>query len=153
MAERNSPAAKWFTPAEANKMLPLVAAIVEDWMELTQNVVDRQERLEHLTEGRDLDDEDPDSGELVQVRRELAVGHRQIGEFAKELQQLGVFPGESKQGTVDFPAFVDGDECVICWKFGDSEVLYWHAIDETCDHRQRLTAELPTGGPDIEGSR
>lgn len=152
MVERHTSSPKQFTPAEANKMLPLVAAIVEDWMELSGNVAERQSRLQHLTDGRELDNDDPYSGELVQVRRELAAGHRQIGEFAKELRQLGVVPGDPKVGTVDFPACLDGDDGAICWKFGEPEVLYWHSVGQSCADRQRLTAGLAAGNSDIEGT-
>ncbi len=147
MNEKRAP--RLFTPADANRMLPLVAAIAEDWQGLWLSVEERRRRLEHLVDGRELDHEDPYSGELAQVRRELTLGHRQVGEFAKELRQLGVLPGDPELGTVDFPTRLDGEDACMCWTLGEPEVLHWHPVGAKCASRQRLTADTLSGGGPI----
>ena len=52
-------------------MLPLVKAITVDLIELSNEVIDRRERLAMLTGGRDIDGQDPYSQELAQVQEEL----------------------------------------------------------------------------------
>lgn len=126
-------------------MLPLVAAIAEDWLQLSRSIEERKGRLDHLVAGRDLDRDDPYSGELAQVRRELTQGLHQVGEYAKELRQLGVLPGDPELGTVDFPTQLDGEQACFCWKLGEPEMLHWHSAEAKCAARQRLAANALSG--------
>src|SRR5687768_3176095 len=58
MADTSLPA-KLFTVEEANRMLPLVRAITRDWIELSESVIERRERIQRLTVGREIDANDP----------------------------------------------------------------------------------------------
>jgi hypothetical protein len=136
---------KQLTLADANKMLPLVAAIVEDWVALSGSVEERNKRIQHLTSGRELASDDPYAEELAEVQRELAKNQQRIQEYVRELRQLGVEPRDAAMGTVDITIVGEERESNACWKLGETEVLYWHEQDADCSTRKRLTADSIPG--------
>jgi hypothetical protein len=140
---------KRFSLDEANKMLPLIAAIVEDWVELSRDVEERTKRLEHLTAGRERSSDDPYAEELAEVQRELTKNQQRIHEYLRELRQLGVEPRDAQSGTVDIATSGEDGETTFCWMQGETEVLFGHDTAADCTARQRLTADsLPGNGDD-----
>ena len=138
---------KLFTVDEANRMLPLVGAIVRDLVALSASVMDRRHRLNHLLAGRDLEAGDVYGDELAEIEKDLERDTRQLREYVEELRQLGV---ESKgpEGLVDFPSMMDDRLVYLCWKYGEPEVLHWHEVDAGFAGRQPLVAESVSGGGD-----
>jgi hypothetical protein len=138
---------KLFTVEEANKALPLVRAIVADLAGLSRDVVERRQRLDHLTTGRDIQAGDPYDDELAQMDEELKKDTIRLQGYVDELQQLGVEPKNGPQGLVDFPSLMDGEIVFLCWKLGETEVLHWHRIEDGYAGRQPLTAgSVPDDG-------
>jgi hypothetical protein len=132
--------AKLFTVDEANATLPLVRAITEDLAKLARDVIERRQRLDHLTHGRELASGDPYGDELAQIEEELEKDSRRLQGYVEELRELGVEPKGAAEGLVDFPATQDGRLVFLCWKLGEPEVLYWHELDAGFAGRQPLTA-------------
>ena len=137
-----------FTVAEANSMLPLVRAITRDLVELSREVVDRHERVEHLKAGREILPGDPYHDELAQIEDELAKDRKRLNEYVEELRQLGVDPRSGIEGIVDFPSVFDGELVYLCWKLDEPEIMFWHAVDAGFSGRQPLAAATVADGPD-----
>jgi hypothetical protein len=32
-------------------------------------------------------------------------------------------------GLLDFPAVIDGEEALLCWRVGEGQIAYWHTLD------------------------
>jgi hypothetical protein len=130
-----------FSVEEANRMLPLVRAIVSDLVQLADEVTERRHRLNHLLFGRDRDAKDTSdmyAAELAEVERGVERDTKRLRDYVEELRQLGVEP-KGHDGLVDFPSIVEGRRVYLCWKLGESEVLFWHEVDEGFASRQPLT--------------
>ncbi len=155
---------KLFTVDEANAALPLVRAIMKDLSELSREVIERRQRLQHLSPARSAPsekgpsekgaDEDPYASELAQIEEELEKDSRRLQEYVEELRELGVEPKNGPEGLVDFPSLLDGRVVYLCWKLDEPEVTHWHEIDGGFAGRQPLTAGSVAGGdaPDVEES-
>ena len=143
---------KIFTVEQANAALPLVRAITSDLVRLSQEVIERRERLALLSAGRSAGAKDPYSEELAQIEEELDKDGAQLQAYVDELRQLGVEPKSAPEGLVDFPAMIDGRLVFLCWKLGEPEVLCWHELDAGFAGRQSLVAGSVTpdasDGPD-----
>jgi hypothetical protein len=140
---------KLFTVEQANAVLPLVRAITSDLVQLSREVIERRERLVFLSAGRSANARDPYSQELAQIEEELDKDGRQLQAYVEELRELGVEPKSGPEGLVDFPAMIDDRLVFLCWKLGESEVLYWHELDGGFAGRQSLVAGV---SPDGAGS-
>lgn len=152
MAAGSNERVKFFTPEEANARLPLVRAITRDWAQLSRDVVERRERLEHLLSNRPKDGRDLYRDELSQIEQELDKDALALQEYVRELRDLGVEPKNGVEGLVDFPAMMDGRPVYLCWKLDEPEVLFWHELDTGFRGRQPLTADSISSGDDHDTS-
>lgn len=59
-----------------------------------------------------------------------------------ELEDLGVVVKDLDYGLVDFPADRYGEKVMLCWRYGESEVLYWHKPNEGFNGRKPLKVQL-----------
>jgi len=59
-----------------------------------------------------------------------------------ELEDLGVKVKDLDFGLVDFPADRYGDKVMLCWRYGETEVSYWHKLNEGFISRKALRAQL-----------
>jgi hypothetical protein len=152
MPERKPPRGKkYFTAEQANRMLPLVKAIVRDIVELARDLQERQERLARArppqTGATDYYHE-----EAQQMHAEFARDAARLEEYIDELRKLGV---ELKgwDGLVDFPGWMDGREVCLCWKLGEEEVGHWHEIDAGFAGRQRLLANMSAASDRLDAAK
>jgi hypothetical protein len=133
---------KYFTAAAANRMLPLVRAIVEDIVELNRDLEERSQRLESLqaavgSERRRGDD--PYAEEVDQMQRDLSQDSERMKDLVRELENLGVEFKDPGKGLVDFPTVINGKDAFLCWRLGEPEVGYWHPLDGGYLSRRSLT--------------
>ena len=141
--------ARYFTVEDANRMLPLVRAIVADIVELSSELTERNDRLSFL-QVSDTEEGDPYSDEVRQMQESLEADMDQLQEFVDELGELGVELKSATEGLVDFRTLVDGRDAYLCWKHGEDEVGHWHELNDTYDGRQPLLqgagdVSAPTG--------
>lgn len=139
--------AKLFTVQQANATLPLVRAITADVVKLSQDMVDRRQRLDYLKSGRHMASGDPYDEELAQIEEELGKDSLKLQGYVEELRQLGVEPKTLTEGLVDFPAMMEGRLVYLCWKHGEPEVQYWHELDAGFAGRQPLAVAVGDEGP------
>ncbi len=96
-------------------------------------------REEDLTSDEDEDDEDEDEGAdedeegaeqpTPEVQRDLA-RFRGLVETLREqieaIQETGCVIKDIEVGLVDWPALHQGRAVLLCWKYGEPEVAFWH---------------------------
>lgn len=51
--------------------------------------------------------------------------------FAKieEIEKTGCLLKDINEGLVDFYSLFEGREILLCWKYGEEKIEYWHEID------------------------
>lgn len=130
---------KVFTIEEANSMLPLIRSIVADLVRLANDVAERRQRLDHLLDGREYEDNDPYSEELAHVEQELEQDSTRLRGYADELEELGVELTSPVEGIVDFPAVLDDRDVFLSWKHDEPEVAFWREVGGDFADRHSLT--------------
>lgn len=108
---------KYFTPAEATKMLPLVKAIVADISTLAHSMRERHEKMEDLA-----------GPAREEIEDSLADDQHRLQELVDELQELGVELKDFFSGLIDFPCWTNGREISLCWKLDEAAIGYWHEV-------------------------
>ena len=132
---------RYFTPAEASRVLPLVRAIVREVVDITAEVKVLAGEL-----GRPR---------LPGERREVVEGEIEarrdrLMALRREVDQLGIELKDFERGLVDFPALHHGEEVCICWCFGEDTIAWWHDR-RTGFTGRRPIATLETGGAAAHG--
>jgi len=110
-----------FTPAEANRTLPLVRRIVRDL----------------LAAGAALRGASDDRERAVELERSVRA-------CLRELEQIGCsFKDWSfEKGLVDFPAVLGGEPVLLCWRSDEDEVTWYHRLEDGYRGRTRLPPAL-----------
>lgn len=129
---------RYFTVAEANAMLPLVRAIVQDLATTSQQVIERRERLSTIRGRGAAKRDDVYSEEVSQIAEELEQDADELQSYVDELRELGVETKGPLDGLVDFPARLDGRTVLLCWKLGEERVTHWHELDAGFAGRQEI---------------
>lgn len=142
LSKERKDAPKRFTVEDANRMLPLVRAIVEDLTRQQQVVDELNSRLKRLRgsarrPGSQTDSEYSD--EMKEFEHDLILEVVKRDSFRHELFRLGLVPGEPV-GHCDFPSVMDGQDVYLCWIAGEPEVMYVHDPLETFEDRRSLVA-------------
>jgi hypothetical protein len=114
-----------FELEEAERMLPLVRAIVKGMMD---DYTERQSVLERLEPSGPVAAE-PDVAAAGVLQREADTLTEKLIEASGELEDLGVEFKGIELGLVDFPALRDGEIVYLCWQYGEDRIAFWHPLE------------------------
>jgi hypothetical protein len=127
---------KTFTPEEANRALTLVRRVTEDIVRtygaLSESAGAYKRLRAHATP------EEPGAERIEDLKREMASLSDEIDAFVVELDEIGCEVKDLREGTVDFPAEMDGRRVYLCWRVGEPRVEYWHEVTEGFQGRRPL---------------
>ncbi len=137
---------KYFTVSEANRILPLIRAIVRDIVELARDLRERHERLTRIEPSVRDSPGDAYQEEVQQMQEEFERDQERMRGYEEELRNLGVELKDYDSGLIDFPCWKDNHEVYLCWRHGEAEVAHWHELDAGFSGRQKLTVDLRQGG-------
>lgn len=124
-------AVRYFTPDEANALLPEIEPLVGE-------LLNRRARVAHL--GRQIDDR------LADLRTDfagpqatlLAQEFAAIETLVSTIQSHGCVVKSLEAGLVDFLAEIDGRDVYLCWRYGEPRIAYYHELHTGFQGRQRL---------------
>ncbi len=116
---------KLFSAYQANAALPLVRQIVTD-------IVVNQSRLAELAAEYQKKKRVPDASQVAlnDAMREMVVVTAQRDACVAELVDLGVEMKDAATGLIDFPADLDGERVLLCWRLGEERVEFFHTETE-----------------------
>ncbi|MCY4086047.1 MAG: DUF2203 domain-containing protein [Actinomycetia bacterium] len=129
-----------FTVEEATALLPRVRRLAEKMVELRA----RLRALQHEAEARRRAAGSNGGGRLpAGSEQQVGVGDTTLAELRKTLgaiEELGVLVKDVDVGLLDFPARhpVTGENVLLCWKVGETEIGYWHGEAEGFAGRKSL---------------
>ncbi len=140
-AERSSPDdSQHFTLADANGQLDRLRELFERVMQLRAQLKTLYHRLENA--GHPPREEhlrgpaatSPGaSGDVPSdVQRDLVLFRglvETLREQVDDIQETGCIIKDIEIGLVDWPALHRGREVLLCWKYGEREVGWWHDLD------------------------
>jgi len=128
----------FFTLDEVNGELIRLRELFSAVMQLRGQLKGLYQRLDsagHPPREEDLQDAEPEEGETEppppEVQRDLA-RFRGLVEALREqieaIQDTGCLIKDIEVGLVDWPALHQGREVLLCWKYGEPEVAFWHEL-------------------------
>ncbi len=119
---------KYFTVREANKTLPLVKKIVKD-------ILDSAYQVKIIAESFDG---------KIEENKEINQYLSNIEYYMKELEEIGCSYKDWNYeiGLVDFPAVIDSEEVLLCWRSDEEKIIYYHGINDGYAGRKPIPEEL-----------
>jgi len=143
-----------FRVAEANAMVPTLERLLTRLQALLEEARARQRELQLIQAVGCRED-----GTLImaadhrEAKARLRAAVSEANEIIDSIQRAGCQLKSVELGLVDFPAVINGQEVLLCWRLGEPEVMYYHSWHEGYAGRRRLrpddddTPPPPPGTP------
>lgn len=125
-----------FTPQEASKLLPDIKPKIKELIEKKKAVAQLHSELERYNL---LGFRTAEVAEKAAILDALVEG---MTKKIEELEDLGIQVKDLDFGLVDFPAERYGENVVLCWRYGEADVSYWHKPNEGYNGRKPLKIQL-----------
>jgi hypothetical protein len=127
-----------FTPEEANAALAEVRPVAEELVEHRRAMAAAAAERAHLVQqiagnGGDFDPQEPRA-----LQERFVEAGEAVARCVQQLERLGVQVKDLDRGLVDFPALRKGEEVLLCWEVGESEIAFWHGVEEGFAGRKPL---------------
>lgn len=125
-----------FTPQEASKLLPDIKPKVRELIERKKTVAKLHDEIEksNLIGFRTAD--------VAEKAAQLDALVEDMTRKIAELEDLGVEVKDLDFGLVDFPAEKYGESVMLCWRYGEPDVSFWHKPNEGYNGRRPLKIQL-----------
>ncbi len=113
----------FFTTNEANKALPDVIKKFENALAKKNEVTKLEQQLQlSLSTTNSFE-------EYVTLKQKLNSAITKFYESVEILENTGVVLKSIEQGLLDFPSKRFDEEVCLCWKYGETEIKFWHDKD------------------------
>jgi len=137
---------KTFTLDEATTLLPVLRALLKRAMDGKRTIADVEKELldvKHriLLSGGLL----VDIPEMARRRAEHDKAVQSIKDVLAEIEAIGVQVKDLDIGLLDFPCIVDDEIVLLCWKYGEEKIQYWHGLEEGFRGRKPIDERILRG--------
>lgn len=140
---------KTFTLDEAQLMLPTIEALLKQAMEAKAAAESVEEELQDVARKIYLAGGTMVNVPEVQKQKLALTGLVQRAKDAlQEMDAIGVQVKDLNVGLLDFPAYLDGEIVLLCWKLGEEKIEYWHEMEAGFRGRQPVAGRFGTSDPD-----
>jgi len=123
---------KYFTPQQANKVLPEVKRKFNMIVALRDQIVDMQQELDRMI------DSNATLESYMKKKQELNAAVSNLYKAIEDVEAMGVMVKSVDEGLLDFPSMRFNEEVWLCWKAGEDEVKFWHGKNEGFSGRKPL---------------
>ena len=137
---------KTFTLEEAQRLLPVLQALLKRAMDgklLIEQVEKELQDLKHrimLSGGLMVD-----VPVVARRRAEHDKSMQEIKDSLAEIDAIGVQVKDLDMGLLDFPCQVGEDIVLLCWKYGEESIQFWHGMEEGFRGRKPIDERILRG--------
>ncbi len=113
----------YFTTNDANQILPEVIKKFENTLKKKNEVSKLEQKLQVILASTNKFDE------YIPIKQQLNTAITQFYESSEILEKTGVVIKSIDQGLLDFPSKRFDEDVWLCWKYGETEIKFWHDND------------------------
>lgn len=114
---------RFFTLDEANAALPQLNELLEQLIAGRRAIIAARPELWPVLKKAIGNGGSKKAGEMLAEFERVQTAY-------KAIQAMGVLLKDADTGLVDFPhRRYDGSQVLLCWRYGEPEVAYWHEVD------------------------
>jgi len=132
-------AERLFTVKEAEELIPRLEQIVGTLMENKRQAMEIGHDLARIQElVKQGNEKQVKASDLQNKQTELEFLVKVINDGLDAIEEMGAQPKDLDTGLIDFPALVDGEEALLCWRFGERSIRFYHGLREGFSGRKPL---------------
>lgn len=113
----------YFTAKDANLILPDVIKKFETALEKKNEISRYEQKLQILLSTSSTFEE------YIPLKQKLNAAITQFYVASEDLEKTGVVIKSIDQGLLDFPSKRFDEDVWLCWKYGETEIKFWHEKD------------------------
>lgn len=113
----------YFTVSDANKSLPDVIKKYEFALAKKKEVTKLEQEMQMLMSTSNKFED------YVLMKQKINSAITQFYTAVEILENTGVVVKSIDQGLLDFPSLRFNEEVWLCWKYGETEIKFWHDKD------------------------
>ncbi len=110
----------YFTTKDANLVLPDVIKKFETALEKKNEISKLEQQLQMILSTTNRFDE------YIPLKQKLNAAITQFYTASENLEKTGVVIKSIDQGLLDFPSKRFDEDVWLCWKYGETEIKFWH---------------------------
>ena len=144
--QNTMPKMKTFTLEQAHALLPVLRSLLKQAMKSKQ-LLDKMEKefqdLRHrilLSGGLSVD-----IAAVARRRAERDKVTQEAKDALAEIHSIGVQVKDLDIGLLDFPCAVEDDIVLLCWKYGEEKIGFWHGQQEGFKGRKPVDERILRG--------
>ena len=122
---------KTFSLEEANRIVPFLSSAFTEIFALNQSARSLDMDINDLVEiwGEEVTMQGPVDHEIYRERMERRKDmHKRGHEIFDTIFQTGAVIKDTDTGLVDFYSKQGDDLIMLCWKFGEDRIKFWHPV-------------------------
>lgn len=127
-----------------NALVPRLNQLVGRQLSLRADIEARLKSLCEIT-GNGPDNLAPraeDPKETLDLKHQLSSRVEEYQTAWKDLEAMGAVLKDPRAGLLDFYGQVEGKLVWLCWKYGEKQVAYYHALDEGFSGRKAIADSI-----------
>ncbi|WP_100407387.1 DUF2203 domain-containing protein [Bacillus solitudinis] len=128
---------KYFTLKEANELLPELEIEVRELQQLRKTFKEKLVQLNRLKEATKYQIT-TEVEEVFTRESELDFMELQAELHLRNIESTGAQFKSIDMGLLDFPARLNEQDILLCWKIGESEITHYHGENEGFSGRKPL---------------
>ena len=122
---------RYFTLEQAEQLLPEISRAMRRALELAAVHERAESRLqETLRRIAMLGGAVVDRNEIAELRRRRDQTVMEVNEAVEQIHEYGCQIKDLRMGLIDFPTLFRGTEVLLCWRFGEDGIRFWHGLEE-----------------------
>ena len=133
-----------FTLEEVNDLVPKLSVAVKEQLarrsEIEGLLMQLGRELGDVPERIVLDPADP--ADVRDLKRDLVSRIEVYRAGWKAIEEMGAVLKDARMGLLDFYGTVEGKLVWLCWKYGESEVAHYHALEEGFSGRKPIAQSM-----------
>ena len=122
----------YFTTKDANLVLPEVIKKFKIALEKKNELSKLEHKLQIVLSTSNRFDE------YVPLKQQLNSVITKFYQALENLEKMGVVIKSIDQGLLDFPSKRFDEEVWLCWKYGETEIKFWHEKDSGFSGRKPI---------------
>ncbi len=134
---------RYFTLPEAEQLLPRIEQKMRRALDLyaahqnaDSKIGDAARRITML--GGSMVDRD----EFVEWKDQRDAAAAEVRDLIEDIQSTGCQIKDLSIGLIDFPTLYRGTEVLLCWRFGEDGIGFWHGLEDGFKGRKPLDADF-----------
>jgi len=128
-----------FTLEEAQQLLDSeLRALAERMVEERAKSRDLESRWRKLVIAISSNGGNMERPEVRDLQAAVEASHAELEEIVGRFTAEGVQVKDMDRGLIDFPAWVGGQDALLCWHVGEERIAFWHSPEDGFAGRKPL---------------